>query len=756
VTRNETGQRRQGGKRGLMDQRCLLLGLSAIALIAVSAPAHAIKEKPFVKPVTQQPATGTAADFVADKLTFDPATKLAVATGRVILTYGPYKLTATRVTYNQDTDKFTANGSVELREPNGNIMQSATLELTNRFKQGFARHLKALLTNDVTITADYAKRMEGGITIFEHAHYTACKTCETRNGQPLWELVTDETTHLAIDKDLIHINPRLKIGGVTVAGLPYLRMADPSVKRRTGWLVPKAHYGREYGATIETPFFWAIAPDKDVTFRPRFTMYQGPVADVEYRQRTQSGQYNVRAYGVHEFSPKRTTEVNRDRGAISSKGDFALNEDWTWGWNGTAVSDRTFLRDYDLDGRRIAQNEVYLKGLWNRDFVSAQALHFGALSNSVDASSLPTALPYLTGEHYFDQNIAGGELKLNWSAYSISRDEPGQPFSEAAHGTSQSRATADLQWKSRYVSNGGILLTPFANLRSDLYTTNNLADPTVLGGERQQETTTRILPSAGFDARFPLISNYDYGQSIVSPVFQFIAADNAKNSNHIGNEDAVTLNFDQSSLFLEDRFTGFDKYESGVRTNLGLTYSFLGNNGGFLKASAGESFHVAGHNSFVTGSGLDGSKSDLVAALTFQPWDELTLSYQVRAEEDLSAINRQEAFGSLTFDSFSINAGYLNIAAEPAYGRLVNEQWAEADARVALLQGWYLFGGARYDIENSYFARQTLGLEFDCDCMNFKMSYSAAKDGAAETRDHRVMFSLDLATLGGSSVSTKF
>jgi LPS-assembly protein len=756
VTQQLKGKRRQKGTSGRTDQRCLLLGLSLLAVCAVAPPAFALKEKPFVKPVTQQPAAGTAADFVADKLTYDPATKLAVATGRVVLTYGPYKLTATRVTYNQSTDVFTANGSVELREPNGNIMRSATIELTNRFKLGFARHLKALLTNDVTITADYAKRIEGGITIFDHAHYTACKNCETRSGDPLWELVTDKTTHLSVEKDLIHINPRLKIGGVTVAGLPYLRMADPSVKRRTGFLVPRAHLGKVYGGDIETPFFWAFAPDKDFTFRPRWSPLQGLIGDVEYRQRTQTGQFNIRAYGVQELSPDRSSEDNHTRAAIRTKGDFALTEDWNWGWNGTLVSDRTFLDDYDISTRDIAQNEIYLKGVLDRDYVSAQLLNFSALSNDVDADSLPTALPYLTGEHYFDQNVAGGELKLNWSAYSITRDESGQPFSEAPHGTSQARATADLQWKSRYVSDGGILLTPFANLRSDFYSTNNLADPTVLGGERTQETTTRILPSAGFDARYPLISNFAYGQGIISPVFQFIAADNAKDDDSISNEDAITLNFDSSSLFLEDRFTGFDKYESGVRANVGFTYSFLGSNGGFLKASLGESFHLAGENSFVTGSGLDGSKSDLVGALTFQPWDELSLSYQVRAEEDLSAVNRQEAFASLTFDSFSINAGYLNIAAEPAYGRLTDEQWAEADARVALSQGWYLFGGTRYDIENSYFARQTLGLEFDCDCMNFKLSYSATKDAAYENRDHRVLLSLDLATLGGSSVSGKF
>jgi LPS-assembly protein len=756
VALRSKGQRQKDGLRGHWHQRSLLLGLSGFAVLAVAGTAQAIEEKPFIKPVTQQPAAGTAADFVADKLTFDPATKLAVATGRVVLTYGPYTLNATRVTYNQNTDVFTANGSVELREPNGNVMLAASIELTNRFKLGFAKKLKALLTNNVTITSDYAKRLDGGITVFENAHYTACKNCDTKSGAPLWELVSDQTTHDQPAKDLIHVNPRLKIGGVTVAGLPYLRHPDPSVKRRTGWLIPKAHFGKAYGASVEAPYFWAVAPDKDVTFRPQMTLYQGLLADAEYRQRTATGLFSIRGMGIYELSPGRTIEPDRWRGALKTNGAFALNNDWNWGWNATLASDHGFLDNYDLDNSRIAQNEVYLKGLWDRNYVSAQALNFSALSDDVNSSSLPTALPYVNGEHYFDQPIMGGELSLNWSAYSISRDASGTPFSEAAHGTEQSRATADLRWKSRYISDGGVLLTPFATLRTDLYVTNNLADPLAVGGERQQETTARILPAAGFDVRFPLISGHDYGQSIVSPVFQFIAADNAQDADSISNEDAITLNFDHSSLFLEDRFTGYDRYESGVRANAGFTYSFLGANGGFLKASLGESFHIAGENSFVAGSGLDGSSSDLVGALTLQPWDNFSLSYQVRAEEDLSAINRQEVFGSLTFDSFSLNAGYMNIAAEPAYGRLVDEEWAEADMRLGLSEGWYVFGGARYDIENSFMAKQTIGLEFDCECMNFKMAYSSARDSKIDTADHRVMLSIDLATLGGTSVSGKF
>jgi LPS-assembly protein len=121
--------------------------------------------------------------------------------------------------------------------------------------------------------------------------------------------------------------------------------------------------------------------------------------------------------------------------------------------------------------------------------------------------------------------------------------------------------------------------------------------------------------------RWPFIASYDYGQSILTPVFQAIAATDETDEEKIGNEDAISVNFDNSSLFLHDRFTGQDRYEGGTRANIGLLYSFLADNGGFVRMSLGESFHIAGENSFDLGSGLDGTKSDLVGAIVFQPWD---------------------------------------------------------------------------------------------------------------------------------------
>jgi LPS-assembly protein len=735
--------------------------LMAVSLLALgTTPAFALEEPEFIKPVLDEPAAGTVADFSAAKVAYDPKTKIAVATGRVIITYGPYVLNATRVTYNQETGVFTANGSVQIREPNGNVMLAETLELKNRFKEGFARHLKALLTNNVTISAHYAVRQEGGITIFEDAHYTACKDCSTDGGDPLWELVSDETTHDQKEKTLYHVNPRLKIAGHTVFGLPYLEHADPSVKRRTGWLAPTFDFGDVFGVGVVTPYFWAISPDKDLTFRPKFTTRQGPVADLEYRQRTENGLFNIRGYGVYELSPSRSDEDERLRAAVETKGDFKLSSSWDWGWHAVLTSDETFLDDYDYlddnipqtENRNvIAQNELYVRGLWDRNYVSAQALNFASLDQDVDEGSLPTVLPYAMGEHYFNEDVLEGQLRFAWRTYSISRDDAGTPFTEVDHGTSQSRAMAEFSWKSEYIGGMGQVFTPFSNLRGDIYMTNNLPDG--VGGLHDEEFTTRVMPSAGFDLRMPFIGDHEYGQGIFSPVFQFIAATDEKSEGAIGNEDSITLNFDHTSLFLADRFTGYDR---GVRANLGLTYSFLGTNGGLFKASLGESFHLAGENSFADGSGLEGSSSDLVGAFLFQPWDNVSLSYEVRAEEDLSAINRQEAMLSLTFDRFTLNAGYLNINAEPAYGRPLDEQWAEFDARVGLSEGWYLFGGARYDIENSNLISRTAGIEFDCDCMNAKLAYTGTDDEDTGDTDHRIMFSIDLATLGGTKVSTGF
>ena len=70
--------------------------------------------------------------------------------------------------------------------------------------------------------------------------------------------------------------------------------------------------------------------------------------------------------------------------------------------------------------------------------------------------------------------------------------------------------------------------------------------------------------------RWPFIAAGQSGQSILTPVAQLISAPLQQDTTLIGNEDSKSLNFDHTSLFLEDRFAGYDRYEAGTRANLGL------------------------------------------------------------------------------------------------------------------------------------------------------------------------------------------
>jgi LPS-assembly protein len=733
---------------GSVSCGALLLGL---ALLGFATPAMAIVDKPLIAPILTLPPEGTVVDVDADKITYDPKSENSVATGMVQLIYGPFTLTATRVEYNSKTGKFKANGSVVVKEPNGNIFEADSLALANKFRTGFAKHVKELLTNNATITAVYARRYEGEITVYERATYTACKDCKTRTGHPLWQVVADKATHDNKTHDITYINPKLEIGGVTVAASPYLVYPDPTVKRRTGFLIPELKFNNAIGVGISPVYFWALAPDYDLTFRPVISSNQGLVGDVEFRQATATGKYNLRAIGVHQFTKLAAPDDQEWRGAIYTAGDFAINQDWRWGWNGTFVSDANFLNAYGYDTREIAYNDIHATGLWDQTYVSTQIMNFQSLSTAVNPSDMPYAMPYVSGEKIIRDFAFGGDVSMNWNAYSLHRDRNSTPFTTVNHGTDQTRGVFDLGWKTQYISDAGVVLSPFAKMRNEIYVTDN-----VPGATSVSETTGQVLPSLGVDARMPFIASTGSGQSVISPVFQIISAADQVNVNQWGNEDAITLNFDHTSLFLSDRFTGYDRFEGGTRANIGATYAYYGSGGGFIRASLGESLHIAGQNSFVAGSGLSGENSDIVANVVFQPWSNFSLSYEARMLNDFSALDRQEALASLTVDKFSANLGYLNIGAEPNYGRIRAEHWAQGDFKLSLDDGWSVFGGLAYDIGYSELTRKTLGLEFDCECMNFRVTYQGTKDPVFLTTEDRVMLSLELATLGKAAVSSTF
>ncbi|MEI8177480.1 LPS assembly protein LptD [Aestuariivirga sp.] len=734
-----------------------LLGLLAAAGLALSVGgtrAGVNNQPAFVAPETGPVPKGTRVDVIADTLTYDDKTKIATATGLVQLTYGPYVLTATRVVYNMKDKTFSANGSVILKEPNGNVMEADTATMKDTFAAGFAEHVKALLTNNVTITSQYARKYENGITIYQHASYTACKTCVTADGSPVWQIVAREAKHDNKEHTIYYKDAQLKFGPVPVFFTPYFAYPDPTVTRRTGLLLPSVHWG-QYGFGLTTPYFWAINRSMDMTLAPMWTTKRGPLADLQFRQALASGSYSIEGWGIHEASPAPNNPYDTPwRGAARTQSDFRINDKWTWGWDGTLVSDKLFMSDYSIDPRNMVADYVQATGLDDRNYTKAQVIGWQSLVDGENQGDMPIATPFITGDYVLPQELMGGEFSYGFNYYTLERQNSidttvygnnnssgnGKDELTLNLGTNQTHMMGYADWKRQMISDSGLVVTPFAGVRGDGFYSQNV--PTAMD---DTESDFSVSPTAGIDTRMPFVTAIGDYESVLTPVLQMIASPSEPNQNKNGNEDAITLNFDTSNLFLSDRFTGYDRWEGGVRANAGINYTLLAPNGGFVRAALGESFHIAGENSYLVGSGLDGTSSDMVGAIALQFNPHVTLGYQARWEEDFSRINVQEASLGLNFGKFYGSLNYADISAAANYGRPDNEEQMWGDARYYLSDAWSVFGSARYDVQNGKPMGESMGVTFDCDCMKADLVYSMSHTDQFGVSDNGTEYRLDLS-----------
>ena len=99
---------------------------------------------------------------------------------------------------------------------------------------------------------------------------------------------------------------------------------------------------------------------------------------------------------------------------------------------------------------------------------------------------------------------------------------------------------------------------------------------------------------------------------MIEPIAQIIVRPNETEIGRLPNEDAQTLVFNTANLFALDKFSGYDRIEGGTRANFGFRYSGSFANGWTTNGLIGQSYHVAGENSFAQPDLVNVYSRDLV------------------------------------------------------------------------------------------------------------------------------------------------
>ena len=745
----------------------------------------------------------------ANEIDYDHANDRVAAVGNVQIYYNGASIEADRVVYDQKTKRLRAEGNARLTEADGKVTYGEIIDLTDDYRDGFVDSLRVETADDTRMAALRANRSEGNFTVLENGVYTACKPCaDDPKKPPLWQVKAARIIHDKTERMMYFEDARLEFFGIPVGYFPYLAEPDPTVKRKTGLLMPIISSSTAFGFGVETPYYFALAPNYDLTISPRFMTMQGVLLQGEFRQRLDNGSYTIRASGIDQLDKDffnnngNPSPGFRDfRGSFETSGKFDLTANWAWGWDAIAVTDATYLSDYNITtlqarnpdpfGAALTQgtSQLWLTGRGERSYFDARTLHYQGFTTADVQGELPNVLPVIDYNRVFDQKVLGGEVSFTSNFTSIQRDlasfdaisqnavngglctqasadpavkTPANCLLRGAPGD-YTRFTAEAQWRRQFTDPYGQIFIPFASLRADLATASIDNQVGVSNYIQTGETdVARVMPTVGLEYRYPFINVQSWGTQTIEPIAQVILRPNESNIGKLPNEDAQSLVFDDSNLFKVDKFSGYDREEGGGRSNVGIQYTAQFNRFGNLNALFGQSYQLFGTNSFAAANpsntgidtGLDTNRSDYVARLQYQPNHIYQFTSRFRFDENDFTLKRLEVEGTANFDRWRFTTLYGDYAAQPELGFLTRRQGILGITSYKVNPNWAVSTALRYDIEAGKFDQTRVSLGYIDDCYMLSLVYVGDfQNNGNFFANNTVMLQMSLRTLGGTNGS---
>lgn len=596
--------------------------------------------------------------ITADDISADEELGIIVARGGVEIAYESRVLMADTVSVNQKAKTVSASGNVTLLEPTGEVIFADFMELSDDLREGVIERLRMLLQENARVAANGARRYGGNSTVFAKAVYSPCAVCaENPEEPPLWQVKANRIIHDQDARRIEYHDAYLEVYGVPVAYTPYLTHPDPRVKRETGLLAPDYGSDSNVGSFIRVPFFWAIDRDKDATITPIYTRKDGLVYSGEYRQRFNRGEFEIsgsgsiadRDVGAPEFIETRTDQF---RGHVFAEGQYNINESWRTGFDIERSTDQTYLRrsPFFFDPGNSADSTVYVEGFNGRNYASAKGHAFQDLRLGQQQDA-PLVLPIMEYQGFGNADAIGGRWELETSFRSLTREDKAD----------SQRLSAEGGYRLPLQSGFGSITTLGAHIRGDIYYTDHNARQDDLGNQLEDGVEGRFVPQLSADWRLPLARYSESGTTVIEPVAGFFISPRGGNDSNISNDDSLTVDLDETSIFSRQRTPGLDRVEGGERAVYGLHASHDFTYGGSVGSFLGQTYKFNEDNSLFQETALESGVSDIVGSIDVRPTQYLDLYYQFRLDNDDYRSNRSEVGYALGTSALGMSGEYVFV-----------------------------------------------------------------------------------------------
>lgn len=644
---------------------------------------------------TPIPANDDEIGFSADQLDYDRDADIVTASGNVRMLRQGSRLRADHVSWNRKSGAVAAEGNVAVVDADGNIVYSDHLNVTDTLRDGVAENMLLVLTEGGRLVAGKGARADGLYSL-DHAVYSPCAV-EGATGcpkTPSWQIKAVRVRYNPATERVSYDKARVELFGLPLLTLPHFShpVGDQG---GTGLLLPDMRMNGINGFELAQPYYLKIAPDRDLTITPHVYTKVMPMLEGGYRALLDKGAYSITGYATQS---RRSTTGSTDltgatkqsfRGYIDATGAYQFDENWSLTGSLRRVTDRTFLRRYDISRDDRLRSTLKAERIDADSYLSFSGWAVQTLRLNDSQGAQPIALPVIDYRRRLADPLLGGVLQLQANTLALTRST----------GEDVQRAFAAAEWNLRKLTGLGQEVTFTGYLRGDLYhsSDNELNDIAMYRG--LPGWRSRGIAAAAVDVRWPFMGSFLGGTQRITPRVQVVAAPKTANLS-LPNEDARTFDLEDSNLFALNRFSGYDRFDDSSRVTYGVEYA-LDLHDLTVNSVIGQSYRLDRRPSlFPDGTGLDRKLSDIVGRTTLRYKDFLSLTHRYRLDKSSLIVRRNEIDATVGSRRTYMEVSYLrlNRNSSSSLEDLSDREEVRLGGRVAFARYWSVFGSAVVDL----------------------------------------------------------
>ena len=554
--------------------------------------------------------------------------------------------------YRIKNNIFKSIGKIEIIDNKENKYQFSQIYIDTKKKEILGTDIKSFLNdqsfkinknNKPRVFANTLKMNEENV-LFNKSIFTLCDYREDDKCPP-WSIQASKMFHDSKKKTIYYDNAIIKVYDLPVFYLPKLSHPDPTVERRSGFLVPTLTDSSNLGFGVSVPYFFALAKDKNFTFSNRFYTNENPIFGGEYHQVFKNSSF-ITDFGFTEgYKNTSSTKTKGSKSHFFSKfvKNFkgSDNSENTLSVSLQSVSNDKYLKLYKLKSNLVDYNQDTLES--SLDFTHEDEDMFLGFNASVFETlkdNYNDKYEYIAPEVTLDKNLFSDEkfgnldLQTNFKVHNYDTNK------------NTNFLVNDLRWNSRdIIHDSGLKIKFLSNIKNINYETKNVS-------LYKQDPTSELFGALGFlsDLKFEKIKAIS--KHYFTPKFLVRYAPGDMRKENSGSR------LNPVNAFSIDRLDHINNFETGLTSTLGFDYK-IKNEDKNLDFSIAQIINTKENKKMSSESSLDEKLSDLVGSASYDINNKFNLNYNFALDQNYNDLNYNDFGTKMNFGALNIDFNYL-------------------------------------------------------------------------------------------------